>query len=695
VSRSRQILFSVILIAVLTVISFSSSIMNDFVNYDDVRFVVRNDLIKELSVRNVKQMFTQMTFEYENLYIPFVWLSFAADYQLWGLWAPGYHAENLLLHIANALLVFYLILKLTASVPVAAVAGILFGIHPLHVESVAWVTERKDVLSTLFFLLSLLLYVSYVKSGKYISLILSAAVFLLALMSKPMAVTLAFVIILIDHLLGRPLARRTVLEKVPFFLGALAVGLATVLLQRAPEGGGSFFEGALLGSRNFFFYIYKTILPVRLSVFYPLPQDIALSNPVYAASLLGFAAAVILILLSARISKRVFFALMFFLITLLPVLQFIRIGKQNVADRFMYLPSIGPFLIAGIAYEKLRANADNKIARRAGLVILTLVCVILSFLSFQRCRVWATSETLWRDALSRGESFTAHHNLGMYYLEEKRYDEALTQLEKALSRGVEAERVLTNLGTVYREKGMLQKAQEAYLLAIDANPSYTTSYTNLAEMLIEEGRLEDAERYLLAAKEKSTVDFFMVRFNLGVCYYRMGRYKEAEAEFMRSATLNPYYAKTQLYLGILKKMDRDFPAAEKHLRKALELDPHSARAHVQLGDIFTYKMLLDEAANEYNTAIELEPEGAEGLTGLAYVCFLQGKFNESLEIFKKAAALSPEDSRAHLGLAEVYAATGFYDRAIREYRLSLESETNTERIKYIKGKINDLEKKRK
>ena len=694
-SRSRQILFSVILIAVLTGISFSSSIMNDFVNYDDVRFVVRNDLIKELSVRNVKQMFTQMTFEYENLYIPFVWLSFAVDYSLWELWAPGYHAENLLLHIANALLVFYLILKLTESVPVAAVAGILFGIHPLHVESVAWVTERKDVLSTLFFLLSLLLYVSYVKSGKYPSLILSVAVFLLALMSKPMAVTLAFIIILIDHLLGRRLGRRTVLEKVPYFIAALAVGLATILLQRAPDGGGSFFEGILLGSRNFFFYIYKIILPVRLSVFYPLPENITISNPVYAVSLLGFAAAVVLILLSARISKRVFFALMFFLITLLPVLQFIRIGKQNVADRFMYLPSIGPFLIAGIAYERLRAIPSNKIAPRAGFAILTLVCVIFSFLTFQRCRVWATSEALWRDALSKGESFTAHHNLGMYYLEEKRYDEASTQLEKALSWGVDTERVLTNLAAAYREKGMLEKAEETYLLAIDANPQYTTSYTNFAEMLIERGRLEDAERYLLAAKEKTSLDFFMVCFNLGVCYYRMGRYKEAEAELMRSASLNPYYARTHLYLGILKKMDKDFPAAEKHLSRALELDPHNSRAHAQLGNIFAYKMLFDKAASEYNTAIELEPEGVEGYTGLAYVYFLEGRFNESLEMYKKAVELSPEDSRAHLGLAEVYAATGFYDRAIREYRLSLESETNAERIKYIKGKINDLEKKDK
>ena len=223
--RRRKILAALLLIIILTAVSFSPSLNNDFVNYDDTRFILNNKFIRGLSFENIKDIFTRI--KYEMQYIPCVWLTFAIEYSVWELWAPGYHAVNLAFHLANSLLVFYFILRLTKSVPAAFVVGILFGIHPLHVESVAWVTERKDVLSTFFFLTSLICYVSYVQSKNKTLFIFSILIFILGILSKPMVVTLAIIIVLIDYLLRRPLKKDVLLEKIPFFLPSLAIGIVT------------------------------------------------------------------------------------------------------------------------------------------------------------------------------------------------------------------------------------------------------------------------------------------------------------------------------------------------------------------------------------------------------------------------------------------------------------------------------------
>jgi tetratricopeptide (TPR) repeat protein len=643
-TRKGAIALALLAIAVITAASFLPSVNNDFVNYDDTRFVLQNTFIRGLSGENLANMFTRA--RYEQLYIPLVWISLAVDYSIWELWAPGYHAVNLALHIANTLIVFFLIRQLTGSAPAACVAAILFGIHPLHVESVAWVTERKDVLSTFFFLLALVCYVHYAKGGRAGFYILSILIFICALLSKPMAVTLAVIIVIVDWYYSRPFSARLIVEKIPFFLLSLAAGISTLLLQRGGASEPNSLENLLLGSRNLFFYLYKTVLPIRLVVFYPPPEDVSFSEPVYLAALAGFAVAVALVAFSLKLSRRLFLGLSFFLITLLPVLQFVRAGTQVAADRFVYIPSVGLFMLAGLAFDK--SLRGGKLARAVGAGLVVGVSLVFSYLTFVQCEVWRDSGSLWEHALKYHPSATAYGRLGAYHHKRGDARKASELYRKALEMDPTHLSALVNLGNIHKDEGSLEEALEFYEAALEAWPKAEEAMMNKASIHFDQGKTELAIREYEEMIGRG-ITGATVYLNLARAYASIDENQEAIASFEKALAGNRDLAGAYQGLGAAYYKIGRIEDAIRNYEMCIERDEENAEAHFGLGYVYSHIGLPEKARGYFEKAVALKPDHALALSHLGMIAEEEGDYRTALDYYSKVLKLltNPE-ARAEL-----------------------------------------------
>jgi hypothetical protein len=312
-------------------------------------YVYQNQHIKEISWANTKTFFTSFYF---GNYGPLTLLSYAFDYRMGRLKPLTYHTTNLLFHLLNCILVFWLVNLLSGAAPVAFLVAMLFGIHPLHVESVAWISERKDVLYSFFFLSSLISYVKYLHKKQTLFYILSLLLFLASCLSKAMAITLPFVLFLIEYLLRHKIDKKTLFGKLPFGLISLVFCIITLLTQYGPSHAKpahlfSFLDNILRAGYGLMFYIYKIILPVRLSGLYPNPQNIGGNYPMvfFLAPLVIIL--LILLIIKFRNNRKVIFGTGFFIITILPVLQLLPVGWAIAADRYTYIPAIGIFYLFG------------------------------------------------------------------------------------------------------------------------------------------------------------------------------------------------------------------------------------------------------------------------------------------------------------------------------------------------------------
>jgi len=526
-----------------------------FVNYDDDKLVYQNPKITSLSPAAVKKIFTE---DHVGLYHPLVLLSYALEYRFFKLDPAPYHLTNLVLHLLNAGLVFWMILVLSGQPLAAFVTALLFGIHPLHVESVAWVTERKDTLYAFFFLAATVAYLLHRQKRSFFQYGLSVVLFICSLLSKPMAVTLPFVLIACDYLTEQKVTKHDLIQKIPFFAITGLFCLLTVYIHyHSPEVTSrppfTLWQKFFISSYGFIFYIGKMLLPVKLSCIYPYPEDIYATLPAifiaapFIVAVLGAAA-----FFSARHTKTIIFGFLFYAITVAPVLQFLPAGGEAVpADRYTYIPLIGLFYIAGMGCCWLwRRNRPLQICTAACLGILT---VALGYLTFMRGLVWQDSITLWTDVLaSRPRAGVAYSNRGSEYFLRGDHERAVSDFTEALRINPQYAEVYNNRGVLYNERGDNDKAIADFTRAITLKPAYAASYDNR-----------------------------------GLAYHRK---------------------------GLLDEALRDFS-------KAIELDPRLASAYNHRGIVYNDQGLFDRAIDDYNTAIALQPTYGDAYhnRGVAYL----------------------------------------------------------------------------
>jgi tetratricopeptide (TPR) repeat protein len=526
-------------LVLLSLAVFAPVMDNDFVGLDDDAYVTGNAHVRAgLTREGLAWAFT--TFGYQGNWHPLTWLSHQLDAQLFGLDPRGHHATSLALHAANTALLFLLLCELTGATWPSALVAALFCVHPLHVETVAWVSDRKGLLSTLFWLLATRAWVRHLRAPAARGRLAAAALFAAALLAKPMPVTLPLTLLVLDVWpLGRAgrgggpaaslrrAAPRLVAEKAPLFALSLAAAAAAWLAQR--RGGALVFSGlehgwvrvadAVVACAA---YLGKLVRPVQLSVLYPLPQAYHAPARIAAAAALlaGVSAAAVLL---RRRAPALAAGWAWFLVTLLPVSGLVQVGTQLMADRYTYVPAIGIFVAAAWGVPALAPPP----VRRAALPAAAVAAVaLLAALARPQIAVWRDSGTLFAHALEVAPgSWLLHTNLGRHLLAQGRTDDAIAHFSAALASNPAALEAGYDLGIALSEQGRLDEAAAAFRRVVRADPGYSAAHNNLGVVLMRQGRVREAVASFAAAVRTGPGNA-AARANLAVARERLARLEQ-------------------------------------------------------------------------------------------------------------------------------------------------------------------------
>jgi len=510
-SRVTSLLICLGLVAITWAV-FGQTLAHDFVNFDDHVYVYENPLVvKGLTTEGIIGAFTHT---HALNWHPLTTLSHMLDCELYGLNAGGHHLTNVILHTIAVLLLFLVLKQTTNALWQSAFVAALFAIHPLHVESVAWIAERKDVLSAVFFLLTLTGYVRYARMPSPARYLLVGLLFACGLMCKPMLVTLPFVLLLLDYWpLGRleghksemgSRVRRLITEKVPLFALSACSCIVTLFTQR--QGPNPIDQLPFLWRLNNSFvsyvtYIRQMLWPARLAVFYPHPNDrLPLGDVIVAISLIIGVSLLVIYLRRARpylVTGWVWYVGM-----LVPVIGLVQVGEQAHADRYTYLPQIGLYIMVAWAVGDLLAESRSR-ARRALIGVAAAITIVsLSVRAFGQTSYWKNSETLWNHTLAvTGENDVAHNNLGFLFLRKGELDKAISEFQAALDiraretqthYNLGAALIQNNLGNAFARKQLWDEAIGHLEEAVRLRPDYADGYFNLGSVLFQQGRIDEA-----------------------------------------------------------------------------------------------------------------------------------------------------------------------------------------------------------
>jgi protein O-mannosyl-transferase len=567
-----------IVLAAITVAAYVPSLDNGFVNRDDPACVTDNLDIRGYGRGHIAKIFSTV---YLNHYLPATMLTYMAEYGLFGLDARGYHAVSLLLHSINVLLVFALFYGMSKNLFVAVATTLLFGIHPLRVEAVAWVSERKEVLSALFYFLSLLLYLKYRKKNSRKFYVFSFLALLVSLLSKTMSVSQPFVLLLMDYLAGRKIDRRALVEKLPFFvLSAAFVVVALLTVERSYDiyPHYSTAQRVLAPAYAIAFYLVKFIAPLNLCASY-YPSAVPDSGMTLAMVLAGIAVPVIglAVYASRRRTKTAVFGSLFFLVTLLPVLQIVNSGGLvPVADRYAYIPLLGMTFIAVNGFSNIMERFKNNTAVKTALYsVLVAGGSVLFVLTWQRCGVWKNGVTLWGDIIRKNsDAAQAYYGRGSAYLDRGEYRNAMADFNREIE--LRPDYASGYFGRGYLYCAYLGKADSGIvdlLRAVELSPDYPDAWNTLG---IAEG-MKDAFGKSIGCFDRALSlkpDFVEAYVNRGTA--RMKGFADidgAAGDFTQAITLDPSYAKAYLMRGIASGAKGLFDGAIADFTMAIRLDP--------------------------------------------------------------------------------------------------------------------------
>ena len=570
---------------------------HEFINYDDPSYVSKNPHVQTgLTLEGIAWSFTSMR---AGNWHPLTWLSHMLDIQLYGMNPGRHHFTNVIFHIANTLLLFLVFRRMTESLWRSGFVAAMFALHPLHVESVAWVAERKDVLSTFFWMLTMLSYVWYVDHPGRNRYLLVLLLFILGLMAKPMLVTLPFVLLLMDYWPLKRLQFRQprgnintqqklpvldlVWEKTPLFALAVASSIVTFLVQQSGGAVGSL-TGYPLNVRianaliSYVSYIVKLIWPYHLAVLYPHPRMISGWIVAGACFLLLFISFLVI-----RALKRypwVAVGWLWYVGTLVPVLGLVQIGSQAMADRYTYVPLIGISIIIAWGVPELVSRWTHRKVVLAAIAATSLS--ILMVAAWFQVGYWANSMTLFRRALEvTSNNYVAHNNLGIALFFQGKIDEATVHFHKALKINSSFVEAHTNLGIVMANKGKMTEAISHFSEGLRLNPDSYEAHNNLGVIFVRQGKTSEAIRHYSEALRINPY-YDEAHNNVGVALASQGKLDEAISHYSEALRINPRFAKVHNNLGIALIRKKKLEEAIAHFRKALRIKPDYANAHKNL-----------------------------------------------------------------------------------------------------------------
>lgn len=595
----------------------------DFVNWDDPEYLTENSRVQAgISPSNV---WWALTTGHTPYWHPLTWLSHMLDVTLYGMSPGPHHVTNLVLHVMNTLLVFLLLRRMTRDAGPSAFVAAMFAVHPLHVESVAWLTERKDVLSSFLLLVTIWLYLRYVDGPSWRRYLVVVGAYALALMSKPMVVTLPFALLLLDlwplrrfhagadaRAGTRPAASRLVVEKVPLLVLALATSVATLIVQ-TQVGAVAGLSALPLGSRiqnalvGYVMYLRTTAWPAPLAAFYPM-RDLAAWEVAGAAVLLAILT--VAAFLVRRRHPYVIVGWLWYVVTVAPVTGLMQAGEQARADRFMYIPIVGLLVI--VAWGGRHLLRSLSITPRVALAAAAIVVVLASSVARAQTATWADSLTLWRHAVAvTDRNSIAYEKLGEALRDTGQLADAETSYRKALelvrpdAPGSEAV-IHNSLGIVLERQGKTAEARDHFASAVKRNPSFAEPRTNLANALAAGGAFDEAIVHYRAAIDLKP-DYAEPRIGLGATLLRLNRAADAMQQYREAIRLDARLAQAHNGLGAALAMEgRDHDAMAAY-QEALRLNPNLPSAHLNVALLLIKRGQIPEARRHLEQALSTDP----------------------------------------------------------------------------------------
>jgi Flp pilus assembly protein TadD len=615
----KFVVLAVGIILFLTTIVYANSIHNDFTNWDDLSLVVENPAIRSLSIDNLIDIFTPKA---GKTYQPIRVLSYAIDYYFWRLNPLGYHLGNIALHGFSAVILYLLLASLLNQMRsessfesnriIALLASLLFAVHPVNVEAVTWISSRKYGLLAFFYFSSLYFYIKNSEKGRYhrIYYALSIVSYVLSLLSSPFSVTLPAILFLYDYCSIRDInlyniIKSRLLSYLPYVV--LSISQFIILWNSftttpGPEPAikshemNSIFYTFLTMLRVLYDYIKNLIFPFWLNNMYVDHTSTSLLEYKVILSLLVILLLLGILFFQVRADNKVnLFCLGWFVLTWLPVSNIIPISTK-MADRYLYLPAVGLFLLFSLSvYNTSHRWFSRKAKQLVAVPLIAFLVFSLSYLSIDRNRVWANSQTLWEDSLRKAPAYWVPH---------------------------------MNLGLTMAQQGRIEEAISYYRESLRLNPNSVHTHNNLGVVLLERGQIGDAiGHYVAALRLKS--DYAETYNNLGVALFRLGDFDKAIAHYREALRLDPDFGKAHNNLGNALAEQGRFAEAISHYSKALETKAHYPEAHNNLGAALAQQGKLNEAIIQFENALRLKPDYAQARANLRTAMQMVGKSNEA------------------------------------------------------------------
>lgn len=618
---------------------YYSSFSNDFTLRDDDDYVTKNYLLGDLSWNGIKKIFVTL---YYNGHLPVTILSLAFDYHFWGLNPVGYHITNFALHIINTILVFQVIKTISKRNEVALLSCLLFAIHPLGVQSVAWIAERKNVLYTTFYLAAMWSYIVYLQNNAKKYIFISLVLFILSVASKWSAYTFPVAILIFDFYYKRKLNLWYYLEKLVFFSIPFISFYFHMKSGVAIANEYNFIDRLFFGSYTFVFYILKIVLPFDLSAIYPYPRKTnGLLPKIYYVSLIP--ALVILLAVLYAFKKKIIYhkeiivGFLFFLFNVAMVLQVLRFigGHELAADRYTYLPGIGIFFIASLLFfHYIQKSSTNKVLLKLGLVVYV---VAISISTVERTKVWTNTETLYNDVIENFPNFAKAYVLrGQYYKSINNFPSALKDYNKSIS-------INNNYADAYIQRGILYYEVKDFI----------KSETDLLKGITLDSTHHEGLNYL------------------GLLYVNDNPQK-AVSYFKKAIQNN---ARKGLYynnLGYAYEMQKDFKNAELFYNKTIEIDSLETLAYINRGWLFIYNQKYLEASKDFKKAIKLNPKDAGNYNSLGWALYNLKKYNEALKYFNIALNMNLNEPFVFHNIGLTQLALNNTDEACKSFQVAIE-----------------------
>ncbi|MCK4753327.1 MAG: tetratricopeptide repeat protein [Planctomycetes bacterium] len=695
-----------VVVCVAVVIVHWPALSAKALSFDDGQYLIKNFLVQNPSWTSTWRFLSEVLepSTVKGYYQPLTMISLMLDYAMGGRVDNllPFHLTSLALHVANTALIIVLLYLFFDHVWIAAAVGLLFGLHPMTVETIPWVGERKTLLAAFFALWSLIFYIRFAHGAGWKFYIGCMVTYILAVMSKPTSLMLPTTMVLIDFWPLKRLSWRTISEKIPLFVIAGIFAFITLISQSRTASVAVLAEHvvvriAMILCHNIIFYLHKIILPINLSSHYPFPEPLGLSNPAILAGVIGTLVMAVLLAVSLRRTRAALTGWLIFFVTILPTMQIIGFTNVIASDKYAYLPSIGLLMV--FASLLIWFCCAAKTSKKLAVIIIILLLACGESIATRRYLVhWRDTKSLSEYMLSMSpDAVLVHNNLGNALALQGSYDEALEHFNLVLQSNPENADIHYNIATVLQSQGKLDDAMKEYLQVLKFAPNHADSlnnvgiifqsredfgnaimrfrkvlliepenpyaHFNLGKVLKLQNKLDEAIHHFRQAI-KFKPDHDRAHNLLGEALQSQGKVEQAIPYFREALNLNPDFVNAYNNMGIALQSQGLIDEAISYYQQVAEIAPDNASVYFNLGSALKSQRKLDEAAGYLRRAIELKPDYAEAHNNLGNVLQLQGKLDEAVGHFKAALEINPADAFAHYNLSLVLRATGDFGQSL-------------------------------